>query len=366
MRSGRHAWRASVVALAIAVTGLPATGALAQAGRERTPRLVVEEGVTQPVFGYANADPGVRLGGHRPRRRRRREDRPRRRRHRPAREPGQHGPQGPRDHGRQPVLLLLRARQREPAKTYDARRRRSSSSRCSTTTTSCRAATPSSRVDLAGTNRSDGCVDVGGRSDIQSAKAVIDWLNGRATGYTTPHRHRPASAAWTNGRTGMIGKSWDGTIANGVAATGVEGLKTIVPISRHLLLVRLLLRQGRPADDSARTGSPTTSTARPPAQAAPPCSRSSSTAAPRTGDYNAFWTERDYVQGRRARSGPASSWSTACRTSTSAPSTSASGGTRSPSNGVERKIWLSQTGHVDPFDFRRAAWVDTLHRWFDH
>ncbi|MGW0582578.1 CocE/NonD family hydrolase C-terminal non-catalytic domain-containing protein, partial [Streptomyces sp. NPDC002920] len=35
-------------------------------------------------------------------------------------------------------------------------------------------------------------------------------------------------------------------------------------------------------------------------------------------------------------------------------------------NGVERKIWLSQTGHVDPFDFRRAAWVDTLHRWFDH
>ncbi|MEU8951600.1 hypothetical protein, partial [Streptomyces sp. NPDC048489] len=29
-------------------------------------------------------------------------------------------------------------------------------------------------------NRSDGCVDVGGRSDIQSAKAVVDWLNGRA------------------------------------------------------------------------------------------------------------------------------------------------------------------------------------------
>lgn len=35
-------------------------------------------------------------------------------------------------------------------------------------------------------------------------------------------------------------------------------------------------------------------------------------------------------------------------------------------NGVERKIWLSQTGHVDPFDFRRGAWVETLHRWFDH
>jgi X-Pro dipeptidyl-peptidase len=34
-------------------------------------------------------------------------------------------------------------------------------------------------------------------------------------------------------------------------------------------------------------------------------------------------------------------------------------------NNVPRKIWLSQEGHVDPFDFRRSAWVDTLHRWFD-
>ena len=33
---------------------------------------------------------------------------------------------------------------------------------------------------------------------------------------------------------------------------------------------------------------------------------------------------------------------------------------------VPRKLWLSQEGHVDPFDYRRAAWVDTLHRWFDY
>jgi X-Pro dipeptidyl-peptidase len=33
---------------------------------------------------------------------------------------------------------------------------------------------------------------------------------------------------------------------------------------------------------------------------------------------------------------------------------------------VPRKIWLSQEGHVDPFDFRRAEWVDTLHHWFDY
>ncbi len=33
---------------------------------------------------------------------------------------------------------------------------------------------------------------------------------------------------------------------------------------------------------------------------------------------------------------------------------------------VPRKLWLSQEGHVDPFDFRRDVWVDTLHRWFDY
>ena len=44
---------------------------------------------------------------------------------------------------------------------------------------------------------------------------------------------RPTSeevvASWHNGSSAMIGKSYDGTLSNGVAATGVEGLKTIVP-----------------------------------------------------------------------------------------------------------------------------------------
>src|SRR6202008_453169 len=33
---------------------------------------------------------------------------------------------------------------------------------------------------------------------------------------------------------------------------------------------------------------------------------------------------------------------------------------------VPRKLWLMRAGHVDPFDLRRAQWVDTLHQWFDH
>ncbi|MFD5073573.1 Xaa-Pro dipeptidyl-peptidase [Streptomyces sp. NPDC058371] len=220
-------------------------------------------------------------------------------------------------------------------------------------------------VDLAGTNRSDGCVDVGGRSDVQSAKAVIDWLNGRAKGYTTRTGTAKAKAGWTNGKTGMIGKSYDGTIANGVAATGVEGLKTIVPISAISSWYDYYFAKGAPLYDSGPDWLSD--------YVESPAARIRCAAvqqklvdqAPRTGDWTSLWTERDYVrhadrveasvfvvhgmQDLNVRTKHFGQWWSALS-----------------KNGVERKIWLSQTGHVDPFDFRRTAWVDTLHRWFDH
>ncbi|MEV7061343.1 Xaa-Pro dipeptidyl-peptidase [Streptomyces collinus] len=220
-------------------------------------------------------------------------------------------------------------------------------------------------VDLAGTNRSDGCVDVGGRSDVQSAKAVVDWLNGRAKAYTSRTGVTRAQAGWTNGRTGMIGKSWDGTIANGVAATGVRGLKTIVPISAISTWYDYYFQQGAPLYDSGPewlsdyVNSP---------DARAKCAavqQKLTEGAPRTGDWTPLWTERDYVKAARkvkasvflvhgmqdlnVRMKHVGPWWDALA-----------------KNGVERKIWLSQTGHVDPFDFRRGAWVTTLHRWFDH
>ncbi|MFD5518494.1 Xaa-Pro dipeptidyl-peptidase [Streptomyces sp. NPDC127066] len=220
-------------------------------------------------------------------------------------------------------------------------------------------------VDLAGTDRSDGCVDVGGRSDIQSAKAVIDWLNGRARGYTTRTGTTRARATWTNGRTGMIGKSWDGTIANGVAATGVKGLKTIVPISAISSWYDYYFAKGAPLYDSGPdwlSGYVDSPDARAKCAAV---QRKLVDGAPRTGDWTSLWTERDYVkdaskvkasvflvhgmQDLNVRTKNFGQWWDALAR-----------------NGVERKIWLSQTGHVDPFDFRRSAWVDTLHRWFDH
>ena len=80
-----------------------------------------------------------------------------------------------------------------------------------------------------GTGNSTGCPMHGGPGDIESMKAVIDWLNGRRPGFDKDGN--AVTAPWHNGKAAMIGKSYDGTLANGVAATGVEGLSTIVPIS---------------------------------------------------------------------------------------------------------------------------------------
>ena len=88
----------------------------------------------------------------------------------------------------------------------------------------------------------NGCPMHGGPGDIAGEKSIIDWLNGRVKGYkvklnttsnrwTTPDPTAEVVADWHNGSSAMIGKSYDGTLSNGVAATGVEGLKTIVPIS---------------------------------------------------------------------------------------------------------------------------------------
>ena len=61
-----------------------------------------------------------------------------------------------------------------------------------------------------------------------------------------PRREAAVATKWTNGKIGMIGVSWDGTIANAVASTGVEGLETIVPVAAISQLVRLHPRQRHP------------------------------------------------------------------------------------------------------------------------
>ena len=82
-----------------------------------------------------------------------------------------------------------------------------------------------------GTGLSQGCPTVGTRIEALAPKAVIDWLNGRAKGYTTPDGSEEVKAYWTTGKTGMIGTSYNGTIPFAAATTGVEGLEAIIPVS---------------------------------------------------------------------------------------------------------------------------------------
>ncbi|MEU5974577.1 Xaa-Pro dipeptidyl-peptidase [Streptomyces sp. NPDC047315] len=220
-------------------------------------------------------------------------------------------------------------------------------------------------VDLAGTSRSDGCVDVGGRSDVLSAKAVVDWLNGRARGYSSRTGGERVRADWSTGKTGMIGKSYDGTVANGVAATGVEGLETIVPIGAISSWYDYYFAKGAPLYGSGPDWLSNYVESPEARQRCGAVQQRLVDGAPRTGDRTPLWAERDYVpdvdevkasvfavhgmQDLNVRMNHFGQWWDALAEA-----------------GVERKVWLSQVGHVDPFDFRRAEWVKTLHRWFDH
>lgn len=82
-----------------------------------------------------------------------------------------------------------------------------------------------------GTGLSQGSPTVGGPNESLAPKAVIDWLNGRATGYTSPDGTETVEAYWTTGKVGMTGTSYNGTIPLAAATTGVEGLEVIIPVA---------------------------------------------------------------------------------------------------------------------------------------
>jgi len=82
-----------------------------------------------------------------------------------------------------------------------------------------------------GTGFSQGAPTVGGDNESLAPKAVIDWLNGRAKGYTEPYGNETVAAYWSTGKVGMTGTSYNGTIPLAAATTGVEGLEAIIPIA---------------------------------------------------------------------------------------------------------------------------------------
>lgn len=156
-----------------------------------------------------------------------------------------------------------------------------------------------------GTGLSQGCPTVGGDNESLAPKAVIDWLCGRAKGYTTPDGDEEVKAPWCTGKIGMTGTSYNGTLPLAAATTGVEGLEAIIPIAPntsyyHYYRANGLVRHpggymGEDVDvlyDFIHSGDP---------EMRDHCNseiRDKEMAEGQdreSGDYNEFWAKRDYM-----------------------------------------------------------------------
>ncbi len=228
-----------------------------------------------------------------------------------------------------------------------------------------------------GTGWSTGCALHGGPGDIAAIKSVINWLQGAVPGYYSVTNVTPAAvASWHNGKAALIGKSYDGTLAVGAAATGVTGLTTVVPLSAIFDWYDYSRSNGvgtsTVAYPAALTGliqnnaSATALGVVPPSNlAACAAQRAAMTTASAddTNDVNAFWTARAYSTTNWHASVFASH---GINDDNVRPDHLSKLWAGLAAANVPRKLWLSQEGHVDPFDYRRGAWVDELHRWFDY
>jgi X-Pro dipeptidyl-peptidase len=215
-------------------------------------------------------------------------------------------------------------------------------------------------MDAPGQGRSTGCGDFYGPDDRAAVGAVLDWLSGSRP--ATSDAGKPVSASWSSGRVGMIGKSADGADALSAAATGHPALKTVVSIE-GLVDVFPLNATARaepftflPQVDGTQRGFN------------PACAPfdAALTTQENVGGvvYNQYFRDRNVLEsvprwraatfivtGLRDLVAPADQ---------SLKLWESLGGSKIP-----RKLWLTQGGHADPFDLRRAQWVHALHAWFD-
>lgn len=222
-------------------------------------------------------------------------------------------------------------------------------------------------VDLAGTRGSTGCLDEGA-AEVQGVKKVVEWLTGNHVAYDLDGNE--VAADWSTGVSGMTGKSYDGTISIGVALTGVEGLATIVPIEGISAWYNWHFHNG--LRFSGHTSFSLTNSLQGANSTMPGwqqrCAsvRAELRANQNNGDPGSeFWQARDFVKD----------------VGNIAASVFVVHGTNDynvkPINygrlwdeliehDVPRKIWLAPVAHEKAFDFRRDEWMDTIHRWYDH
>ncbi|MTH54466.1 CocE/NonD family hydrolase [Bacillus mangrovi] len=220
-----------------------------------------------------------------------------------------------------------------------------------------------------GTGKSTGCPTTGDYREILGTKAVIDWLNGTASAFD--ESGKKITADWTTGNVGMTGVSYNGTLPNAVAATGVKGLKTIVPIAAISSWYdyyrgngAVTAPGGYPGEDADNMADAILTRENP--EVCRPVIEELTEGQDRaSGDYNKFWEGRDYA--RKAHNFRASvlmvhglnDWNVKTKQFSQLWE-------KLGTYHVPRKLWLHQGGHSSPYSFRRDEWLLTLNKWFDY
>ena len=156
-----------------------------------------------------------------------------------------------------------------------------------------------------GTGLSQGCPTVGGENESLAPKAVIDWLCGRAKGFTTPDGDEEVTAYWCTGKIGMTGTSYNGTIPLAAATTGVAGLEAIIPIAPNTSYYHYYRSNGLVRHPGGYMGEDVDvlynfiNSGNPETREYCDCQvRDKEMAEGQdrvTGDYNDFWAKRDYL-----------------------------------------------------------------------
>ena len=222
-----------------------------------------------------------------------------------------------------------------------------------------------------GTGHSTGCPSIGGTDENLAIKAAIDWFNGNGNGFD--ETGAPVRAYWTTGATAMIGTSYDGTLPIGAATLGVEGLKAIVPIAGvssyydHRRSYGLVINSNPMVGTDADTLFDNILSRKYPEVCAAARARLAHDKDRETGDYNAFWHERNYVKDVSGRMRTAVLISHGLNDFNVKPRHAARFWAALQQHGVPSKIWWNQGGHGDRANSaRQGVWRDTLNRFWSH
>lgn len=224
-------------------------------------------------------------------------------------------------------------------------------------------------ADTLGTGNSEGCPSAIGTEEKTGMKTVVEWLTGKAKAFTADGKE--VKAGWSTGNVAMAGKSYDGTLPVAVASTGVPGLKTIVSISgipswySYYRANGAVVSPGGYVGEDADLHAKVVLTRKNAAVCEKPI-REMETAMDRvSGDYNAFWDERNFAKDMKNFKGSVlqvagiNDWNVK-------PQNFSDLWTALGKNNTPRKLWLHQGQHDDPLYVAEQAWLDQVHQWFDH